>query len=99
MTSVNIVFRSQWIPHLTHELWKCETPEVFFATVQRPRFVKVLNWVAVPITIKHSEVWGVPACSELLRILSEQRIWCWILRRGNALHSKWPLFENITITE
>jgi hypothetical protein len=48
---VTFVFCSQWIPPLTHNVWKCEMLEVFFAAVQQIRFNKVLDWVGVPITI------------------------------------------------
>jgi hypothetical protein len=53
---VNFVFCLQWIPPLTHDVWKCETLEVLFAAVHQIRFIKVLDWMTVPITIKHSDV-------------------------------------------
>jgi hypothetical protein len=64
---VNFVFCSQWIPPLTHDVWKCEMLEVMFAAVQKLRFIKVLDWVAVPITIKHSYVGGCSAMGRVVR--------------------------------
>jgi hypothetical protein len=63
---VNFVFCLQWIPPLTHDVWKCEMLEVLFAAVQQLRFIKVLDWVAVPITITHSDVGG---CSTRERVV------------------------------
>jgi hypothetical protein len=39
-----------------HKIWKCETLEVIFAAVKNIQFLKVLDWVMVPITIKQYEV-------------------------------------------
>jgi hypothetical protein len=61
------VFCSQWIPPLTHAVWKCETLEVLFAAVHQIRFIKVLDWMAVPITIKHSDVGGCLAMERVVR--------------------------------
>jgi hypothetical protein len=64
---VNFVFCSQWIPPLTHPVWKCEMLEVLFAVVHQLRFIKVLDWVVVPITIKHSDVGGCSAMQRVVR--------------------------------
>jgi hypothetical protein len=64
---VNFVFCSQWIPPVTHALWKCEMLEVLFATVHKLRFIKVLDWVSVLITIKHSYVGGCSAMEWVVR--------------------------------
>jgi hypothetical protein len=40
---VNFAFCSQWIPPLTHEVWKCEILEVLFVAAQKPQFAKVLD--------------------------------------------------------
>jgi hypothetical protein len=42
--------------------------EVLFAAVQQLRFIKVLDWVEVPITIKHSVVGG---CSDMERVVPD----------------------------
>jgi hypothetical protein len=65
---VNFVFCSQWIPPLTHEVWKCETLEVIFTAVHQIRFIKVLGWLAVTIKIKHYDV-GV--CSAMERVVRD----------------------------
>jgi hypothetical protein len=64
---VNFVFCSQWIPPLTHDVWKCEMLEVLFAAVHQRRFIKVLDWVAFPITVKHSNVGGCSAMVHVVR--------------------------------
>jgi hypothetical protein len=64
---VNFVFCSQWIPPLTHDVWKCEMLEVLFAAVQQLRFIKILDGMAVPINIKHSDVGGCSAMERLVR--------------------------------
>jgi hypothetical protein len=63
----NFVFCSQWIPPLTHNVWKCEMLEVIFAAVQLLRFIKVLDGVEVPITIKRSDVGGCSAMGRVVR--------------------------------
>jgi hypothetical protein len=55
---VNFVFCSQLILPLTHDVWKCKMLEVLFAAVHQLRFIKVLDWVAVPINQK-IRCWGV----------------------------------------
>jgi hypothetical protein len=64
---VNFLFCSQWIPPLTHAVWKYEMLEVLLAAVNQLRFIKVLDWVAVPITIKHSDVGGFLAMERVVR--------------------------------
>jgi hypothetical protein len=41
--------------------------EVMFAAVHKLRFIKVLDWVTVPITIKHSDVGGCSAMDRVVR--------------------------------
>jgi hypothetical protein len=41
--------------------------EVLFAVVHQLRFIKVLDWVSVPITIKHSDVGGCSAMERVVR--------------------------------
>jgi hypothetical protein len=41
--------------------------EVLFSAVHKLRFIKVLDWVAVPITIKHSVVGGCSAMERVVR--------------------------------
>jgi hypothetical protein len=41
--------------------------EVCFADVQQLRFIKLLNWVAVPITIKHYDAGGCSAMERVVR--------------------------------
>jgi hypothetical protein len=43
------------------------TLEVLFAAVHQIRSIKVLDWVAVPITIKHSDVGGCSAMERVVR--------------------------------
>jgi hypothetical protein len=49
-----------------HKILKCETLEVIFAAVLKLRFVKVLDWVPVHITIKYSKVGG---CPDMVRVI------------------------------
>jgi hypothetical protein len=72
---VNFVFCSQWIPPLTHHVWECKMLEVFFAAVHQLRFIKVLDWVEVPITIKHSDVGGCSAMERVVRAFLIPKIW------------------------
>jgi hypothetical protein len=64
---VNFVFCSQWIPPLTHNVWKCEMLEVLFAAVNQLHFNKVLYCVAVHINIKHYDVGGCSAMERVVR--------------------------------
>jgi hypothetical protein len=47
--------------------------EVLFAAVQQLRFIKVLDWVAFPINIKHSDVGGCLAMERVVRAFVKTR--------------------------
>jgi hypothetical protein len=72
---VNFAFCWQWIPSLTHDVWKYEMLEVMFAAVQQLRSINFLDGVAAPITITHSDFGDVQPWSGWFRLLSKPKIW------------------------
>jgi hypothetical protein len=54
---------------------KCEMLEVLFAAVQNLRFMKVFDWLAIHITMKHSDVGRFSDMERVIKDFSEQRIW------------------------
>jgi hypothetical protein len=93
---VNFIFYSQWTP-LTHEVWKCETLEVLFAAVHQIRFIKLLDWVAVPITITHSDVGGCSAMERVVRAFVKTKDMVVNLKTENARLDQLPRSVRITI--
>jgi hypothetical protein len=80
LPTFNFVFFSQRIPPLTHDVWKCEMLKVLFAAVHQLRFINVLDWVAVPIAIKHSDV---GRCSSMERV-----VWAFVKTKDMVVNLK-----------